>query len=657
MLNIVCVQSGNYCGMGADYVNRLYDMVIRNLPDGFKGRFVCFTDNPEGLNERIVVKSLPEGLNGWFNKLYLFSPDAFEAGERVLYFDLDTVITGWLDDIAAYKGDFAILRDYYRLGGLQSSVMAWEAGKADFIWNDWLASGKPEVNGGDQAWIETVTNFICFKPDILQDLFRGDFVSYKVHCLNGLPLDSKVVVFHGQPRPHEAQDEWVQKIWSIGGGCALGLKMGLNVSQKQVLDNIDNAVGLPYKWLDGDAVETGHAVIVGGAPSINEFAEEIKLRKLHGQKVFALNGSAKWLEEQGITPDYHVILDAREENAQFITGSAGHYLLASQCHPKVFDAVSGKQVTIWHSLSALGNFTDARPYALVGGSTVGLNAIIIAHVMGFQEIHIYGLDSSYSDSQHHAYSQPLNDNERVIEVEKRGEVFRCAPWMANQAEQFLPLACELTAKGVVLTIHGDGLLPFMAQHDLEPGECHPDMRAREILSRISHLQNPVGVEVGVFAGDLSKRLLGAKKDLKLYMVDPWIEFGSDSEYARTGDFHGNLSQLQQDECLALASGSVAFAGDRARIIRNYSIPAAATFPDGLLDFAFIDADHTYDAVKADLAAWYPKIKQGGLISGHDYNHPDFPEWGVKRAVDEFAATNGLTIETGDNYTWFAKVPN
>src|SRR5574343_1175030 len=100
--------------MGADYVNRLYDMVIRNLPEGYKGRFICFTDDPTGLHEGIVVKSLPEGLDGWWNKLYLFSPDAFESGERVLYFDLDTAIVSKLDDIAAYKGDFAILRDFYR---------------------------------------------------------------------------------------------------------------------------------------------------------------------------------------------------------------------------------------------------------------------------------------------------------------------------------------------------------------------------------------------------------------------------------------------------------------------------------------------------------------------------------------------------------------
>ena len=48
-----------------------------------------------------------------------------------------------------------------------------------------------------------------------------------------------------------------------------------------------------------------------------------------------------------------------------------------------------------------------------------------------------------------------------------------------------------------------------------------------------------------------------------------------------------------------------------------SIAAAATFADATLDFVFIDADHSYEAAKADIAAWRSKVKPGGILCGHD----------------------------------------
>lgn len=59
--------------------------------------------------------------------------------------------------------------------------------------------------------------------------------------------------------------------------------------------------------------------------------------------------------------------------------------------------------------------------------------------------------------------------------------------------------------------------------------------------------------------------------------------------------------------------------------------AAALVPDGWADFVFIDAGHSYGAVRQDLIDWEPKVKPGGWFGGHDY-HPKFH--GVIRAVNE-----------------------
>jgi len=61
-------------------------------------------------------------------------------------------------------------------------------------------------------------------------------------------------------------------------------------------------------------------------------------------------------------------------------------------------------------------------------------------------------------------------------------------------------------------------------------------------------------------------------------------------------------------------------------------------------------------VRDDIRAWVSVIKPGGLLSGHDYDNPGFPGFGVKKAVDEFASSAGLTVELGENFTWFIRLP-
>lgn len=72
-------------------------------------------------------------------------------------------------------------------------------------------------------------------------------------------------------------------------------------------------------------------------------------------------------------------------------------------------------------------------------------------------------------------------------------------------------------------------------------------------------------------------------------------------------------------------------GDRCRMLWMASHWAAEQVEDGWADFVFIDAAHSYAAVKQDIEAWRPKVRPGGWLGGHDY-HPAFP--GVVKAVDE-----------------------
>jgi len=82
-----------------------------------------------------------------------------------------------------------------------------------------------------------------------------------------------------------------------------------------------------------------------------------------------------------------------------------------------------------------------------------------------------------------------------------------------------------------------------------------------------------------------------------------------------------------------------------------SVKAACQFDDASVDLVFIDADHSAQAVYADLEAWFPKVRPGGIVSGHDYasrNHP-----GVKPAVDFFFAKHARPpVATDTDKVWW-----
>lgn len=655
MLNIVCVKHGDL--YGSDYVNKLVDMVRRNLADGTEGRFICFTDNTDGIDAGIECRTLPVGIKGWWNKLYLFKAGLFDDGDRIFYLDLDTIILNGLDDIIQYQGDFAILRDFYRPNGYQSSVMLFKANLHNKIWENFVKEGLPNLAGGDQAFIEKQIETV----DILQDLFPKWFVSYKNDCRPMFPRGSRVVIFHGHPRPHETHDEWIEKIWKIGGGSSLELEISCNLATEEIFNNVRYAATLHHPWIDGLETHDGHAVIVGGGPSIGEYPEEIKRRKQEGQKIFALNNAFSWCQRQGIEPDYQVMVDGRADNVGFVPVYAflGTKLLyASQVHPKVFqEAEAIAPIEIWHPV--IDGIQDIigkdKRYALIGGgSTVGLRAMCLAYVMGYRQLHLYGFDSSFKQGSHHAYTQNLNEGQRVITLTCDDREFDAAPWMVSQAEEFLGIASALLSAGCQITVHGDGLLPHMARR-LQPHKAHVDIRADEIIARISERKEPIGAEIGVFAGELSQRLLTRHPGLTLYMVDSWNAIGHSEEYKKSGDFHASLSQNEQDDYMQRTMDNTFFAGPRAIIVPHPSVKASSYVPDKFLDFAFIDADHTYEGCKTDLETWFPKVSKGGYLCGHDYDHDVYTQWGVKKAVDEFCAEKNLTIETGENYTWFAKV--
>jgi hypothetical protein len=649
MINVCCIKVGTK--YDARYVNILFDMVRRNLPSGFPGRFICFTDDAAGLDQAIQSRKVPSDLTGWWAKLWLFSQDAFPDGGRVLYFDLDTVITGPLDDIVIYDGPFAILRDAYRVWGLQSSVMAWEAGNkyARAIWEQWISAGKPTFPGGDQQWIEECLGNAGWRVDLFQVRYPGKFRSYKVECRNIVPRGTSVVFFHGDPRPHEISVGWVPEAWRVNGGLTNEWIVQANVSEETLRANVEYATSLDCQWIKNGSITELPILIVAGGPSLKDQLWRIRGMAMSSYPIMAVNNAYKYLRDNGIQAGAQVMCDARKENLEFVAEPGVLKYYASQCAQEVL-RVAGTDLICWHpAFTTYHDMIQDRKGSDVqvgAGSTAGLKAIAIAYILGYRNIMLFGFDSCYADT-HHAYAQALNDSERILDAVFNGKHYKCAPWMVTQAEEFKELAIALANMGCTVQGYGDGLIKDV----LENLELSPvDDRNIQLQFWLRTYKKPVGAEIGVFRGELSKRLL-LRPDLTLYMVDHWASSDAASSYAQSGDFHARLSDGEQRAYYEAAKLNTHYARERARIIRKPSVDAAMEIPDGSLDFVFIDADHSYEGCRADIEAWLPKIKNGGFISGHDYDHPEFPHWGVKRAVDERFGSP----EKGDNFMWRVQV--
>lgn len=172
----------------------------------------------------------------------------------------------------------------------------------------------------------------------------------------------------------------------------------------------------------------------------------------------------------------------------------------------------------------------------------------------------------------------------------------------------------------------------------------------EILKRIPEDEEVEGVEVGIYKGFTAEKVVEARPNLIYHMIDPWNSEEADPSYIDSGAEDAVLLQAEMEENYLRVVEKIAPYQGRAHIYRMKSIRAADYFDSKSVDFVFIDGDHSYDGAKRDIAAWYPKIKSGGWIGGHDYNHPRFP--GVTEAVKERFSED--RIETGIDRTWFVK---
>lgn len=224
----------------------------------------------------------------------------------------------------------------------------------------------------------------------------------------------------------------------------------------RMLQNMRHALSLGLGEVEGCRRHAHALCVAGGGPSLADTYGEMK------GYIAAINGSQKFLEDRGVTPDACGILDAGEHMPDVITANKSvRYYVASICDPGVFRKLHGCHVTLWHPSSVTGcqgtlELRGSPWITIAGGSTMGLRWMNLGYVLGFRKFHLHGLDSSFCDGQTHAYA----DRERngpILEVEGR----KTRANFLEQADEFFGQLERFEASDIepiAIEMFGDGLL-------------------------------------------------------------------------------------------------------------------------------------------------------------------------------------------------------
>lgn len=213
-------------------------------------------------------------------------------------------------------------------------------------------------------------------------------------------------------------------------------------------------------------VKPDPVALVCFGPSLNQTWPELKNFKY----IMTCSGSHKFIREKGFTPTWHVEVDPRAHKIELIGDDISpdtEFLIASTCHPKLFDHLEkhGAKITLWHPYNGESGddvlkIVPRGEWVLTGGSNVGLRALVITRFLGFTNIHLLGMDGNFErDGLRHAAPHPNAPKEyvrfRVDDIE-----YFTTPAYLICAKQFFHEWSLLP--DVNITLHGTGMIQHMA---------------------------------------------------------------------------------------------------------------------------------------------------------------------------------------------------
>lgn len=288
--------------------------------------------------------------------------------------------------------------------------------------------------------------------------------------------DATLIIDQEYAREIEKLETWVNPFEAPEGNIPLLFNEGpnpLNVHKNKIIHHVKRNIRLHLPQMDCHMPTDRPVALVAGGWSLDETFDELRDLYFDGVPLVALNGAGNWLMERNIRPAMQVVMDAREDNRVFVETPIPHcrYFLASQCHPSLFEACKDRETFIFHIRSCgeesreeeiLNEYYNENWRHIPGGGTVGVRSISIMRILGYQLIHVFGLDSCLSPTgKNHAYKQEFNaSDKKVLPVWIGPHKFECSGWHAIQAHQFKQYI-ENHGEHFSLQVHGNGLIAQM----------------------------------------------------------------------------------------------------------------------------------------------------------------------------------------------------
>lgn len=200
--------------------------------------------------------------------------------------------------------------------------------------------------------------------------------------------------------------------------------------------------------------------VVSYGPSLNDTWQEIADFKY----IITCSGAHKFLIERGIIPTYHADVDPRPHKAQLIgtPHKDVQYLIASTCHPAVFDLLEGYNVKLWHVFDTSEDALRTLPrgeWAVMGGCSVGLRTMTLARFLGFTNQHVFGMDGNEGASGKHAAAHPNQPKDYCL-TEYKGKEYKTTIAMLEAAKGTWHELDQMP--DVSACFHGEGLVQAMA---------------------------------------------------------------------------------------------------------------------------------------------------------------------------------------------------
>jgi hypothetical protein len=237
--------------------------------------------------------------------------------------------------------------------------------------------------------------------------------------------------------------------------------------------------------------------VVGYGPSLTATWEQVR----DFRWIITCSGAHRFLIDRGIVPQFHCEVDPRPHKADLIGEPHPdvEYLIASTCHPRVFDRLDGFNVKLWHIFAEDGESFRVLPrgeWAITGGCDAGMRAMTLARFLGFVSLDVFGMDGCEGATGKHAAAHP-KQVPVSLPVVYNGVTYRSTPALVECARQTFKELDQMP--DVTATFHGDGLIQAMARDYVRQPATMPVLgfqkptlisaELRDLNARL-HVENP-----------------------------------------------------------------------------------------------------------------------------------------------------------------------